>query len=370
MLHQPQNHAASLELNAVCKSYGDVEVLKDVELSINVGEFVTILGASGSGKTTLLKIIAGFERPNSGQVRVAGKDLTKAAPATRDIGMVFQNYALFPHMTVRDNVAFPLTMRGLGKAEIRERSEGALALVALEAFLDRYPGELSGGQQQRVALARAIVFEPKLLLLDEPFSALDRHLRETMQIEVRALQRRLGLTTVFITHDQEEALIMSDRIAIMADGMVCQFDTPAQVYHHPTSIGVAEFVGNSNILEGIVGGTDARRVFETTGGLAIPISADSTPRSLTARRRLLVRPEYIRLSPPSVATNEPGTIRGEITDSTFTGASIVYRVATDGAEPLTVRSVGTDSGDIYRIGDRVSVYIPSGAGHILSVEGA
>ena len=369
MEHQPQNHAASLELRSVCKSYGHVEVLKNIGLRIDIGEFVTILGASGSGKTTLLKIIAGFERPNSGHVLVSGEDLTASSPSSRDIGMVFQNYALFPHMTVRENVAFPLKMRGLSKAEIREKTDSVLGMVALGAFLDRYPNELSGGQQQRVALARAIVFEPKLLLLDEPFSALDRHLRETMQVEIRALQRRLGLTTIFITHDQEEALIMSDRIAIMAAGEVCQFGTPTEIYHYPASASVAEFIGDSNILDGVVGERGGRAVFETRGGLTIQLAENMAMAGRRERRRLLLRPECIRLSPYSAAVTSKAALRGRVAECTFVGASILYHVAIDGAEDLTVRSVGAGVDDIYRVGDRVSLHIPCNAGHVLAAEG-
>ena len=216
---------AELSVDGVTKRFGEVVALDGVSLAVAEGELLTILGPSGSGKTTLLKVVAGFETPDAGTVRVDGVEITALPPARRDIGMVFQNYALFPHLTVKGNVAFPLEMRNVARPEIERRVSDALALVELAGYEARLPRQLSGGQQQRVALARAIVFNPRLLLLDEPFGALDRKLRETMQLEVRRLQRRLGLTTIFITHDQEEALVLSDRIAVMNKGTIQQIAT-------------------------------------------------------------------------------------------------------------------------------------------------
>ncbi len=210
--------SGELRLAGLSKRFGEVQALDNVSLDIAPGELLTILGPSGSGKTTMLKVVAGFETPDAGVVRVDGAEITRLPPARRDIGMVFQNYALFPHLTVAGNVAFPLEMRNVPRPEIDKRVAEALALVELGGYGQRLPRQLSGGQQQRVALARAIVFNPRLLLLDEPFGALDRKLRETMQLEVRRMQRRLGLTTIFITHDQEEALVLSDRIAVMNKG--------------------------------------------------------------------------------------------------------------------------------------------------------
>ena len=241
-----------LSLTAIAKSYGSVIALAGIDLGVPDGEIVTILGPSGSGKTTLLKIVAGFELPDRGRVELAGDDITYVTPASRGIGMVFQNYALFPHMRVAENIAFPLEMRRLARAETQERVSRALALVGLAGYEARYPRQLSGGQQQRVALARAIVFEPRLLLLDEPFGALDRKLREQMQLEVKRLQRQLGITALFVTHDQEEALVLSDRIAVMNGGLIEQIGAPAEVYSRPANRFVADFIGESNIYRGNV----------------------------------------------------------------------------------------------------------------------
>ncbi|MBV8393703.1 MAG: ABC transporter ATP-binding protein, partial [Alphaproteobacteria bacterium] len=245
--------SAELRVEEVGKRFGSVAALDGVSLTVRQGELLTILGPSGSGKTTLLKVVAGFETPDGGRVLVDGADMTRRPPAKRDIGMVFQHYALFPHLSVRRNVAFPLEMRNVARAEIDRRVSEALALVELAGYDERLPRQLSGGQQQRVALARAIVFNPRLLLLDEPFGALDRKLRETMQLEVRRLQRRLGLTTIFITHDQEEALVLSDRVAVMNHGRLEQVATTTEIYERPASDFVADFVGESNLFHGVAG---------------------------------------------------------------------------------------------------------------------
>ena len=246
------SRSADLEVEGLVKRFGEVVALDGVSLDIASGELLTILGPSGSGKTTLLKVVAGFETPDAGTVQVDGADITAMPPARRDIGMVFQNYALFPHLTVERNVAFPLEMRNVPRPEIERRVGEALGLVELQGYGQRLPRQLSGGQQQRVALARAIVFNPRLLLLDEPFGALDRKLRETMQLEVRRLQRRLGLTTIFITHDQEEALVLSDRIAVMNKGAIQQVASTTEIYERPANDFVADFVGESNIFHGTV----------------------------------------------------------------------------------------------------------------------
>ena len=243
MAERARARTAELRVEGVTKRFGEVLALDGVTLAVAEGELLTILGPSGSGKTTLLKVVAGFETPDAGTVRVDGAEITALPPARRDIGMVFQNYALFPHLTVKGNVAFPLEMRNIARAEIERRVGDALALVELAGYESRLPRQLSGGQQQRVALARAIVFNPRLLLLDEPFGALDRKLRETMQLEVRRLQRRLGLTTIFITHDQEEALVLSDRIAVMNKGTIQQVATTTEIYERPANDFVADFVG-------------------------------------------------------------------------------------------------------------------------------
>jgi ABC-type Fe3+/spermidine/putrescine transport system ATPase subunit len=240
---------ATLSLDGICKRYGASTVIDDLSLDITSGEFITLLGPSGCGKSTTLKIIAGLECPDSGLVHLGGCDVTQVPASRRGIGLVFQSLALFPHMTVAQNVAFGLRMRRMNAKEIRRRTGEALELVQLSAFADKVPAQLSGGQQQRVALARAFVIEPPVMLLDEPLSALDRTLRETMQIEIRALTRRLGVTAIFVTHDQAEALVMSDRIAVMNRGVVEQIDTPQALFRQPRTAFVAGFMGVSNIFE-------------------------------------------------------------------------------------------------------------------------
>src|SRR5689334_10473231 len=243
--------SAAIEISGVSKIYdGGVRAVDTIEIDIRQGEFFSLLGPSGCGKTTTLRIIAGFETPSDGAIRVDGADITHVPAHKRDMGMVFQNYALFPHRTVAENVAFGLRMRGIDKQAIEARVKAALAMVELSGLEDRRPGQLSGGQQQRVALARAIVIEPRVLLCDEPLGALDKKLRQQMQFELKQLQKTLGLTLVFVTHDQEEALAMSDRIAVMNCGRVEQIGTPVEIYDQPLTRFVADFIGDTNIFRG------------------------------------------------------------------------------------------------------------------------
>lgn len=237
-----------LQLQQIRKSFADTEVLKGIDLEAGQGEFITLLGASGCGKTTTLRIIAGLELPDSGQVILEGRDITDWEPNKRDVNTVFQNYALFPHMNVADNVGYGLKIRKVPKAQIAERVERALRLVQLEEYGKRMPDQLSGGQKQRIAIARAVINEPKVLLLDEPLGALDLKLRRQMQLELKCLQKQLGITFIYITHDQEEAINMSDRIGVMHEGVLEQMGTPNEVYYRPRTSYVADFVGNANIL--------------------------------------------------------------------------------------------------------------------------
>lgn len=237
-----------LQLQQIRKSFADTEVLKGIDLEAGQGEFITLLGASGCGKTTTLRIIAGLELPDSGQVILEGRDITDWEPNRRDVNTVFQNYALFPHMNVADNVGYGLKIRKVPKAQIAERVERALRLVQLEEYKKRMPDQLSGGQKQRIAIARAVINEPKVLLLDEPLGALDLKLRRQMQLELKRLQKQLGITFIYITHDQEEAINMSDRIGVMHEGVLEQMGTPNEVYYQPRTSYVADFVGNANIL--------------------------------------------------------------------------------------------------------------------------
>jgi len=323
-----------------------VRALDGVSLAVESGELLTILGPSGSGKTTLLKVVAGFEVPDMGRVLVDGRDITGLPPARRDIGMVFQNYALFPHLTVARNVAFPLEMRNTPKAEIDRRVVEALGLVELTGYELRLPRQLSGGQQQRVALARAIVFNPRLLLLDEPFGALDRKLRETMQLEVRRLQRRLGLTTIFITHDQEEALVLSDRIAVMNRGAIQQVATTTEIYERPANDFVADFVGESNIFHGTVTETGS-------------VTLDSGRRLLTSNDSPVGRRVGVLMRPERFGGGA-NSFTGEVIEAVYLGSSLKLRLACDGLELIVRRPAGP----MPATGSRVTVGIAPESIHV------
>ncbi len=243
---------AAVKLRALTKKYGNVLAVKDVNLDITPGEFITLLGPSGSGKTTTLLMIAGFEIPTGGEILINDKPVMFKPPYKRDIGMVFQHYSLFPHMTVERNIGFPLRMRNKDKKEIKRRTNEVLSLVKLDGYNNRFPKQLSGGQQQRIALARALVFNPSVLLMDEPLGALDKKLREHMQLEITQITRSLSITVIYVTHDQDEALTMSDRIAVMNNGYIEQLGTPGEIYDEPTNYFVADFIGESNFMEGVL----------------------------------------------------------------------------------------------------------------------
>jgi putative spermidine/putrescine transport system ATP-binding protein len=285
-------HASSLPIHVhqVAKKYGAVHALDHVDLDIASGEFLTLLGPSGSGKTTLLTVLAGFTRPDSGSLKFGGEEMITTPPHKRGVGMVFQNYALFPHMSVADNVAYPLKLRGMPRAEAARKVEQALGLVRLSGYGGRGIDQLSGGQRQRVALARAVVFEPRILLMDEPLSALDKQLREHMQIELRQLHDQLGMTTVYVTHDQREALTMSDRIAVIHHGRIMQLDTPRALYERPANRFVAEFIGESAFMPVQVRGGTAR-----LGGQLLHCDC---PEGLEGEAVLMLRPEHLRLAKP------------------------------------------------------------------------
>src|SRR6185295_14247573 len=277
-----------ISIRDVTKTYGRTAALDNVSLEIASGEFITLLGPSGSGKTTLLMVLAGFIRPDCGEIRFGDRDVTLVPPHKRDVGMVFQNYALFPHMTVAGNLAYPLKLRGVGGAEVDARVARALDMVQLTGLGERQVDQLSGGQRQRVALARAIIFEPRILLMDEPLSALDKKLREQMQIEVRHLHQRLGMTTVYVTHDQREALTMSDRIAVINHGRFRQIDKPQDLYERPNNRFIAEFIGESHFLPVEVRGGTAY-LGERAMRLAEP------PRHQAAAQFLVLRPEKLKV---------------------------------------------------------------------------
>ncbi|WOC17062.1 Spermidine/putrescine import ATP-binding protein PotA [Pseudochrobactrum sp. MP213Fo] len=285
-----------IRFDKVSKAFGSLTVVDNLDLSIQKGEFVSMLGPSGSGKTTLLMLLAGFERPTGGTVSVDGKRIDQLPPHKRNMGVVFQNYALFPHMTIAENVAFPLKMRNISTSEIQDRVKRVLDMVQLGAMLERKPSQLSGGQQQRVALARALVFEPEVVLMDEPLGALDKQLRERMQLDIRELHHRLGLTIVFVTHDQSEALTMSDRIAVFNRGKIEQIGTPSQIYDHPSSQFVAEFIGETNLLNGKVSSQkNGLMQIRLANGQDIHVDADA-PLQSGQDIRLSLRPERLRLN--------------------------------------------------------------------------
>lgn len=334
--------ASDLQLRSLTKTYREVLAVDDLDLEIEPGEFVTLLGPSGSGKTTTLMMIAGFQIATSGSVSVDGRDLTYVPPNQRDIGVVFQNYALFPHLTVFQNVAFSLQMRKFSKAQIREKVYDALDLVKLGELAKRYPNQLSGGQQQRVALARAVVFEPGLALMDEPLGALDRQLREQMQYEIKRFQESLGITVVYVTHDQQEALVMSDRVAVMHHGRLEQVATPAELYQNPASAFVATFVGESNVLHGTVLSASSDGVeVKTRGGMSVtgtPVGAFTVGQSVVCT----IRPESVQLMDDptvfggDVAISPAVVVRCE--EAIYSGDTSRFSLVSPGGDRLILRS--------------------------------
>ena len=323
-----------LSIRGIRKTFGSFTAVKDVTMDIAKGEFMTFLGPSGSGKSTTLYILAGFQDPTAGDILLKGQSLLSIPSHKRNIGMVFQRYTLFPHLTVGENVAFPLRIRRLGQAEITERVKAALKLVRLEGFEDRKPALMSGGQQQRVALARALVYNPPVLLMDEPLSALDKKLREEIQFEIRRIHQETGVTILYVTHDQEEALRLSDRIAVFSQGEIDQIGTGPELYAAPTTRFVAEFIGDSNFIEADIVSTDGR-----LARLALPGGAlvDGVPLhgavSSGGRASLLLRPERIDLQ----AGERGGSLGGEVRDITFLGNNIHVLVGTSGVAPISVR---------------------------------
>jgi len=347
--------AADLSIRDVNVFYGANHVLKDVNLDIHPGEFFAFLGPSGCGKTTLLRLIAGFVPADSGTVQISGGDISKLPPWKRDVGLVFQSYALWPHMSVRRNVAFGLEERRMPKADVNKRVNAALELVGLSQFADRRPSQLSGGQQQRVALARTIAVEPKVLLLDEPLSNLDAKMREQVRRELRDLQQRLGITTIFVTHDQEEANTICDRIAVMKDGVVQQVGAPMELYEKPSNLFVAGFLGAANIISGRVIEQDGRRIFAITDDLklAIPDECKAVDGS-----RLVFRPQHARLA--AVGAGGPGSLPARVTRREFLGANVRYGVML-GSTEVTVDSAFENSAALYELGAPVEIVLPARA---------
>jgi putative spermidine/putrescine transport system ATP-binding protein/spermidine/putrescine transport system ATP-binding protein len=359
----------AVQLDGVTKRFGDATALHEAWLKVAPSEFMTLLGPSGCGKTTLLNLVAGFLEADGGKIFIEGALVTGTPAHLREIGMVFQNYALFPHMSVAGNIAYGLKARGVPKAKIVRRVDEALALVKLSGFADRMPRQLSGGQQQRVALARALVIRPKVLLLDEPFSALDKNLRSAMQVELKQIQRNLSVTTIFVTHDQSEALSMSDRIAVMSAGRIRQVAAPADVYRRPVDRFVASFVGDVNILPG--------RLIERRGDVAVvaigDVHVEAPAAALAAfalgdRPDVFIRPEHLTAAAPGASGSLPGVIAAQVFQGDhvdlhiempgLAGQRVVVRAPGVGA--LSAHSAGAEVGIVFSPGDIVAFPRESG----------
>ncbi len=322
----PAENAALLEVRNVAKRFGAVNVLKNISLSIASGEFLTLLGESGSGKTTLLRLIAGFEQPSSGEIWMAGERLDLLPPYKRRVNTVFQNYALFPHLSSRDNVAYGLRVKGAQASEVSSRVEEALRMVKMQDFGAYRPSKLSGGQQQRIALARALVNRPQLLLLDEPLSALDANLRKQMQSELKALQREIGITFLFVTHDQEEAMALSDRIALLRDGALEQVASPREIYAHPATAYTAQFIGQTNLLRGEIRGN-----IVTCGALRWPLEEADGPVIFS------LRPEAIRICDGGKRQTGEVKFRAAVRQQFYGGSSELLEVDCGSGQTLRVR---------------------------------
>ena len=341
-----------VSFRGVQKSYdGEALIVKDLNLDIRKGEFLTLLGPSGSGKTTSLMMLAGFETPTAGEILLDGKAINNVPPHKRNIGMVFQNYALFPHMTVAENMAFPLTVRGMNKTDIAERVKRSLAMVQLDKFRHRYPGQLSGGQQQRVALARALVFEPQLVLMDEPLGALDKQLREHMQMEIKHIHERLGVTVVYVTHDQGEALTMSDRVAVFHQGEIQQIAPPRDLYEAPSNTFVAHFIGENNRLPGTLVSRDGERCSvklargENVQALAVKVGASGEPVSLS------IRPERVRLN--AASEHCANRFSGRVAEFIYLGDHVRIRMEVCGNPNFFVKQPIAELDPALGVGDVV-----------------
>jgi putative spermidine/putrescine transport system ATP-binding protein len=341
------NQADKVKMRAegLSKHYGDTVALHPIDLELRAGELLTLLGPSGSGKTTLLQIISGLVPPTSGRLYIDGADRTHSPVHQRDIGVVFQNYALFPHLTVYENIAFPLQMRGIDASSMRTQIGNALEMVNMETLLDRYPRELSGGQQQRVALARCLIYRPSLILMDESLSALDRKLRENMQVEIKRIHRETGSTIIFVTHDQEEALALSDRVCLLSTGRIEQIGTPEDIYERPRTTFVADFIGISNKLRGTVAGD----CLATPDG-SIPLPAGTATGEVT----LVVRPEHVRL-----ADAGEGLVQGRVIERIYGGAGsrVMVRLASGAVMTVLQPPRGTPA----EIADEMEAWVEAGA---------
>ena len=346
---------ALVRFSGIQKTYdGEHLVVKNLDLDIKKGEFITLLGPSGSGKTTTLMMLAGFEVPTQGEIYLAERPIKNMPPHKRDIGMVFQNYALFPHLTIEENVAFPLSVRKINKAEAQQRVRTALRMIKLENLAHRRPGQLSGGQQQRVALARALVFNPQLVLMDEPLGALDKRLREQMQLEIKQLHETMGITVVYVTHDQSEALTMSDRIAVFNDGIVQQIDKPNALYEHPVNSFVANFIGENNVLAGTVEHIEQGycRVALASGGSVMAQAVNVA--GAGAATSLSVRPERISIVTGGTAGDGPNRLPATVQNTIYLGDHALAVLQVAGNEEFMVK-LQPGAHDSLRHGDNVFV---------------
>ena len=362
--------SVGIHFEHIVKKYGENVIIPDLNLDVKEGEFFTLLGPSGCGKTTLLRMVAGFNSIEGGTIAFNGKVINDIAPNKRNIGMVFQNYDVFPHMTVRDNVAFGLRMQSCPKGEIEGRVLEALRMVHLEQYADRRPHQLSGGQQQRVAIARAVVNKPLVLLLDEPFSALDYKLRRAMQLEIKRLQRRLGITFVFVTHDQEEAFAMSDRVVVMNQGRIEQIGTPQEIYEEPSNLYVARFVGEINILPARIMSVPGEGIYiADISGRRFTLRT-SRPFAAGDRVNVLLRPEDIRVYAHDDERPEGPYLTGRIEETVYKGATVDISIALDSGETLSVAEFfNEDDAEIsYNRGERVAVTWVDGWEVVLTYE--
>ncbi|MEP1216925.1 MAG: spermidine/putrescine ABC transporter ATP-binding protein PotA [Marinobacter sp.] len=357
---------ALFSLKNVSKAFDGKTVLDSLDLDILDGEFITLLGPSGCGKTTLLRLMAGFELPDTGSVTLSGHDITHAAPEHRPLNTVFQNYALFPHMSVYDNVAYGLKMERRPKEEIRQRVSDVLAMVQLQDFARRKPHQLSGGQQQRVAIARAVVKRPQLLLLDEPLSALDYKLRRTMQVELKRLQRELGITFVFVTHDQEEALSMSDRVVVLKDGEIQQLGTPREIYERPANLFTARFVGETNLFPGYLAAVDDGAITLDILGLRRTLQKPAFTVREGEQVNVLLRPEDIRV----LAPEDDHGLAGKVVERNYKGSTLDSVIhLEDGTEVLASEFFDEDDPTFdYKLGEPVRVSWVEGWEWLLPVE--
>ena len=331
-----------IEIKGVSKHFGDVVAVDNVDLAIKKGERFSILGASGSGKTTLLRILAGLEIPSQGSILIDGVDMTSVAPYDRPVNIMFQNYALFPHMSVFENIAYGLKKEGLQKESIQEKVQKMLALVKLEGYENRKPNQLSGGQSQRVALARSLVKEPKVLLLDEPMAALDKKLRQSTQFELMDIHDELGITFVIVTHDQEEAMTLSDRIAIMEQGQFVQIGSPNLIYENPRSKFVADFLGNINLLEATITEQDEKEITLDCAALGGELKFDQTERVDTSEMTVALRPEKVMIEKNMPTNHEQSHVKGIVEDFGYFGNLSIYRVRTESGHVIQVSKQNRD----------------------------